>query len=226
MLNSNGMNFEDTFRTVKKSEIASGNFQNGRLPVMEQFYTIQGEGFHSGTAAYFIRLAGCDVGCAWCDVKESWQIEADQYFSIEEIVKPSLEFHCRITVITGGEPCMHDLTELINQLHSHEFKVHIETSGAYTLTGDADWVCVSPKKFKSPLRDVLAVADELKVVIFNSSDFKWAEENAQQVKQECKLFLQPEFDKSDKLMPGIVEYVKQNPRWHISLQTHKFIGIP
>lgn len=193
---------------------------------MEAFYTIQGEGYHTGKAAWFIRLAGCDVGCVWCDVKESWEVSEKQLKSIQELVTDAAAHQARNVVITGGEPCMYNLTSLINQLHLFQFKVHIETSGAYPVTGSPDWVCVSPKKFKAPMPESLAKADELKVVVFNNSDFEWAEQNALQVKDSCKLFLQPEFDKSNKIMPAIVEYVKANPRWQISLQTHKFIGIP
>jgi 7-carboxy-7-deazaguanine synthase len=198
----------------------------GKLPVMELFYTVQGEGFHSGTAAYFIRLAGCDVGCVWCDVKESWQVEHSQYITVKQIVEKALEHPCRIAVITGGEPCMYDLTSLIQLLHDSGFKVHIETSGAYPLSGNPDWVCVSPKKFKSPLKEALEDADELKVVVFNTSDYEWAEKNAASVSSKCQLFLQPEYEKSTRILPGIVDYVKANPKWRISLQTHKFIGIP
>jgi 7-carboxy-7-deazaguanine synthase len=193
---------------------------------MEMFYTIQGEGLHSGTPAFFIRLAGCDVGCVWCDVKESWKVEANQYLAVETIVDQAKLHPARTVVITGGEPLMYDLSKLIKLLHTGRFKVHIETSGAYKLSGNPDWVCVSPKKFKSPLKEVLEKADELKVVVFNTSDFKWAESNAALVNSKCELFLQPEFDKSTELLPAIVDYVKQHPLWRISLQTHKFIGIP
>ena len=198
----------------------------GMLPVMESFYTIQGEGSFTGHAAYFIRLAGCDVGCVWCDVKESWDREKHPEYNIEDIVNTAAAEKGRLAVITGGEPCMHDLTALVEGLKLRNFSVNLETSGAWPITGAFDFVCVSPKKFKAPLRESLAVADELKVVIFNASDFEWATENARWCKPECRLFLQPEFEKSEKMLPLIVEFVKNNPQWNISLQTHKFIGIP
>ena len=193
---------------------------------MEAFYTLQGEGFHTGKAAYFIRLAGCDVGCVWCDVKESWEVKEDQWKSLENMVREASRFPARMAVITGGEPCMYDLTALVALLHDQGFKVHIETSGAYPLTVKVDWLCVSPKKFMKPKPEMLAKADELKVVVFNNSDFDWAEENAALTKSDCKLFLQPEFEKANKVIPLIVDFVKMNPRWNISLQTHKFLGIP
>ncbi len=197
-----------------------------RLPVMEAFYTIQGEGHHTGKAAYFIRLGGCDVGCVWCDVKDSWDATAHPMVDVESIVNTAAEFPSQIAVITGGEPCMYDLGLLTASLREKGFKTHLETSGAYPVQGDFDWVCVSPKKFKSPLEEVLKLADELKVVIFHPSDFEWAESNAKGVGKECKLLLQPEFDKSSKMMSSLVDYVKAHPQWSISLQTHKIIGIP
>ncbi|MDQ3049486.1 MAG: 7-carboxy-7-deazaguanine synthase QueE [Bacteroidota bacterium] len=193
---------------------------------MEMFYTVQGEGLYTGTPAFFVRLAGCDVGCAWCDVKESWKVEAEQYIFIHKIVENALQHPSKIVVITGGEPLMYDLSELLKAFHTAGFRTHIETSGAYELSGNADWICVSPKKFKSPLPSVLKKADELKVVIFHSSDYKWAESNAALVNPGCQLFLQPEFEKSSRLLPELVLYVKKHPQWRISLQTHKFIGIP
>jgi 7-carboxy-7-deazaguanine synthase len=199
---------------------------SGKLPVMEMFYTVQGEGFFAGTPAWFIRLSGCDVGCVWCDVKESWEVLNGQYLSIQIIIDEALKHPSRIAVITGGEPCMYDLSQLIRSLSENGFRVHIETSGAYPLSGNPDWVCVSPKKFKKPLKEVLARAGELKVVVFNNSDFEWAETNAAFVMKNCMLYLQPEFEKSTKILPAIVDYVKQHPQWRISLQTHKFIGIP
>ena len=168
----------------------------GMLPVMETFYTIQGEGSFTGHAAYFIRLAGCDVGCVWCDVKESWDREKHQEFKIDDIVNLALKENGRLAVITGGEPCMYDLTELVTELNSRNFKVNLETSGAWPITGAFDFICVSPKKFKAPLPESLAVADELKVIIFNASDFEWAEANASLCKPGCRFFLQHEFEKS------------------------------
>lgn len=196
------------------------------LPIMESFYTIQGEGYNTGKAAYFIRLGGCDVGCVWCDVKESWDANAHPKVEIKKIVKDALKYSSRFAVITGGEPLMHNLTFLCDELHTHHFKIAIETSGAYPLTGKFDWICVSPHKFKYPLPSLLKVADELKVIVYNKSDFKWAEQNAKQVKVSCKLFLQPEYGKFNKVMPLIIDYVKQHPQWQISLQSHKVMNVP
>lgn len=196
------------------------------LPVMEQFYTLQGEGKYAGHAAYFIRLAGCDVGCVWCDVKESWEVSEDQYVSIASLVQNALQYPGRLVVITGGEPAMYDLTLLTEELKKAGFRIHIETSGAYPLSGQIDWVTVSPKKFKAPLKEVLAQAHELKVVVFNSSDFKWAEEHATSVSADCLLYLQVEWGKQKKYTDDIIEYVKNHPQWHLSLQTHKYLDIP
>jgi 7-carboxy-7-deazaguanine synthase len=202
------------------------NQQSVSLPVMEAFYTIQGEGFHQGRAAYFIRLGGCDVGCVWCDVKESWDGDAHPKLTITEIVSGASQHPGRLAVITGGEPLMHDCTELTNQLYQSGFATHIETSGAYPLSGEWDWICLSPKKFKAPLPEILPLANELKVVIFNKSDFEWAEQWAAQVAPNCKLFLQPEWSKSDTMTPLIIEYIKANPQWEFSLQLHKYIHVP
>ena len=201
------------------------------LPVMEHFYTIQGEGFHQGKAAYFIRLGGCDVGCVWCDVKESWDADKHPKYSIEDIVnmasKGSENHNSEvIAVVTGGEPLMHQLDKLTAALHQHGFRTNIETSGSSSLSGNWDWICLSPKKFKSPLPEVIAVANELKVVVFNQSDFLWAEQFAAQVSPECKLYLQPEWDKSATITPVIIEYIKRNPKWRISLQIHKYMNVP
>lgn len=215
-----------------------------QLPVMESFYTLQGEGFHQGKAAYFIRLAGCDVGCVWCDVKDSWDAEKHPKFSIKEIVEkakeetgisnmklrnglqPSTLNLKPIVVITGGEPLMHDLTQLTSTLHAAGFETNIETSGAHPLSGDWDWICLSPKKFKAPLAEVVPFANELKVVVFNKSDFEWAEQYAAQVSSACKLYLQPEWDKATQLTPLIIQYIKENPQWELSLQIHKYINVP
>jgi|SRR6185437_12598773 len=196
------------------------------LPVMEHFYTLQGEGMHSGKAAYFIRLAGCDVGCHWCDVKESWQLSGHPVLDIDFLVKESKKSGTQIVVITGGEPTIHNLVGITKDLKSIGLATHIETSGAYPITGRFDWICVSPKKRKVPLKKNLKKADELKVVIYNKDDFNWAEKNAVLVSEKCKLFLQPEWSKADKVMPLIIEYIKKHPRWQISLQTHKFMQIP
>lgn len=205
------------------SSIAS---QTSTFPVMESFYTIQGEGYHSGKPAYFIRLAGCDVGCVWCDVKESWTATENQNQTIENIVDGALEHPVGIVVITGGEPCMYNLEPLTTKLHEKGFRIHLETSGAYSVKGNLDWICVSPKKFKSPLSEVLILANELKVVIFHPSDFAWAEKNALTCVANTHLFVQPEYDKMNQLMPAVVDFVKSNTNWRISLQSHKFIGIP
>ena len=197
-----------------------------QLPIHEQFYSIQGEGFYQGHAAYFIRLAGCDVGCVWCDVKESWEVSEDQKIEIEKIVKNTVDSGTEIAVITGGEPAMYNLEELTSLLKIKGIKTNIETSGAYPLTGAWDWVCLSPKKFKAPVDSVFNQADELKIIVFNKSDFEWAEKHAATVRPECELFLQPEWSKEKEMTPLIIEYVKQNPKWKISLQIHKYMNIP
>lgn len=196
------------------------------LPVMEQFNTIQGEGAFTGSAAYFIRLGGCDVGCVWCDVKESWDHDAHPTEPVSDLVQKAQKSGVEIAVITGGEPAMHNLELLTSELKNAGLRTHIETSGAHPLTGNWHWICFSPKKFKSPLPEFYPQADELKVVIYNKHDFKWAETHAQRVRKDCQLFLQPEWSKSDKILPLIIDYVKTNPRWRISLQTHKFMDIP
>jgi organic radical activating enzyme len=202
----------------------SSNFT--KLPVMEHFYTIQGEGYNTGKAAFFIRLAGCDVGCVWCDVKESWDAGKHTLMRLEDLLTEAKKCNAENVVITGGEPCMYDLTEITLLLKSNGLTVWLETSGAYPITGSFDWICLSPKKFKKPLAENLIKADELKVVVFNKSDLKWAEEYAAMTKKQCKLFLQPEFDSFKKVMPLIIDYVKQNPKWRIGLQTHKVIDVP
>ncbi len=196
------------------------------LPVMEHFYTIQGEGFHQGRAAYFIRLAGCDVGCVWCDVKDSWDAAGHPRFNVESLKLKVLETPAEIVVITGGEPLMHNLTDLTDALQSAGLKTHIETSGAHPLSGSWDWVCLSPKKFKAPLPGILPAANELKVVVFNRSDLEWAEKYAALVSPGCKLYLQPEWDKAAQVTPMIIEYILQNPQWELSLQVHKYINVP
>jgi organic radical activating enzyme len=193
---------------------------------MEHFYTLQGEGLHTGKAAYFIRLGGCDVGCVWCDVKDSWDASKHPAMSSAEIVDLAIEYRGRIAVITGGEPAMYDLSSLCDELHARNFKTHIETSGAYPLTGDLDWITLSPKKFKAPLEECLAKADELKVVVFHPSDFAWAELHAAKVKPGCLLYLQPEWSKKEIITPLIIDYIKEHPEWQLSLQTHKYINIP
>ena len=196
------------------------------LPIMETFYTLQGEGFHQGKAAYFIRLAGCDVGCVWCDVKESWDASKHSVQTIQKITHDAAAHPARIAVITGGEPLMYHLDALAETLRSADFHTHLETSGAYPLTGTWDWICLSPKKFKVPLAENLPHANELKVVVFNKSDFAWAEQYAAQVSSDCKLYLQPEWSKAETITPSIIDYIKQNPQWELSLQIHKYIHVP
>ncbi|MBT3560453.1 MAG: 7-carboxy-7-deazaguanine synthase QueE [Flavobacteriaceae bacterium] len=195
------------------------------LPLMEAFYTIQGEGFHKGKASYFIRIGGCDVGCHWCDVKESWDAQAHSLVSTEKIIKDALE-HSDTIVITGGEPLMWDMTSLTKGLRKNNKKIHIETSGAYELTGDWDWICLSPKKRKNPVGEIYKKANELKVIIYNTDDLKFAEQQAEKTNSNAHLFLQPEWGNREKMMPVMVDYVKKNPKWKISLQSHKYLNIP
>lgn len=212
-------------QAMSKEAATSGILLN-QYPVMEHFYTIQGEGSHTGKAAYFIRLAGCDVGCVWCDVKESWDAEKHSVQTIDELVEVCKNHDAKNVVITGGEPTLYPLQNLTNALHQQNMQVWLETSGAHPITGNFDWICLSPKKFKAPLAENLYLADELKVVIFHPSDFEWAEQYAQLVKPETKLFLQPEYSRFDKMAPMIVDYVKTHPQWQFSLQMHKVINVP
>lgn len=195
------------------------------LPIMERFYSIQGEGRYSGRAAYFIRLAGCDVGCVWCDVKESWDNEIHPLVKIEILVQEVLDAKAEFVVITGGEPALYDLNTLVNLLHQHGIETAIETSGCYPLKGDIQWYCFSPKKFKAPCEESYEKASEMKVIIFNKSDFKWAEEHAAKLNSACVLYLQPEWSKEAQILPLIIDYVKLNPKWRVSLQTHKYMDI-
>lgn len=196
------------------------------LPVMEEFYTIQGEGFHSGKAAYFIRVGGCDVGCHWCDVKESWDVNLHPLTKVDHIVNNAQKFPAKAVVVTGGEPSAFDLNYLTASLQKNGIQTFIETSGAYPLTGSWDWVCLSPKKTMPPKPENYGKAHELKVIIHNKDDFHWAEEQAALVNKNCMLFLQPEWSKSNKVMPLIVDYLMQHPKWNVSLQTHKYMHIP
>jgi 7-carboxy-7-deazaguanine synthase len=196
------------------------------LPLMEEFYTIQGEGFNTGKASYFIRIGGCDVGCHWCDVKESWDASLHPLTPTEIIVEHVIESKTPAVVVTGGEPLIYNLTYLTALLKKQNIKTYIETSGAYNLSGDWDWICLSPKKTMLPKEENYSAANELKIIVFNKHDFIWAEEQANKVSKECYLYLQPEWSKRNEITPLIVEYVKQNPRWMISLQTHKYIDIP
>lgn len=193
---------------------------------MEDFYTLQGEGFYSGRPAYFIRLAGCDVGCHWCDVKESWDKEKHPLVKISDLVDKVKLSGTGFVVITGGEPAMYDLTDLTTALKQTGIEIAIETSGAYSIKGKIDWICLSPKKFKLPLEENYQKANELKMIIFNQHDLKWAEELKQKVNKNCKLYLQPEWDKSAEVLPMMIDYVKRNTEWTLSLQTHKYLNIP
>ena len=197
-----------------------------KLPVMEHFYTIQGEGYHQGRAAYFIRLGGCDVGCVWCDVKDSWDANKHPLYNTNDLVAEVKKTPAKIVVITGGEPLMHNLKELTHQLQANGLKTHIETSGSHPISGSWDWICLSPKKFKAPLPEIMRLAHELKIIVYNKSDFDWAEKYAALVSPQCKLFLQPEWEKAGEMSPLIIEYIKAHPQWELSLQVHKYINVP
>lgn len=196
------------------------------LPLMEEFYSIQGEGANTGKAAYFIRIGGCDVGCNWCDVKESWNPKIHPLTPADEIIKNINQCKARAVVVTGGEPLTYNLDYLCNELKSRKISTFLETSGTYSLTGFWDWICLSPKKNRPPLDGIYTKADELKVIIYDESDFSWAEECAAKVKNDCLLFLQPEWSKRNNIMPLVIDYVMKHPRWIISLQSHKYMGIP
>ena len=193
---------------------------------MEAFHTLQGEGAFSGQAAYFIRLGGCDVGCSWCDVKESWDMTVHPMVAVKDIVEEAKRHAARIVVITGGEPLMHDLGPLTEALQAAGFRTHLETSGAHPLSGRWHWICLSPKKFKPALAGIHQLAHELKIIVVNAHDLQWAEEHAARVGKDCVLLLQPEWDKRDRVMPMVVDHVKAHPRWRVSLQTHKYLNIP
>ncbi|NAS32417.1 radical SAM protein [Flavobacteriaceae bacterium R38] len=208
-----------------KDELLSLVDKGEMLPLMEEFYTIQGEGFHKGTAAYFVRIGGCDVGCHWCDVKESWNANLHPPTAVASIVENAAKYSNTI-VVTGGEPLTWNMNPLTNGLKNKGLDIHIETSGAYPLTGEWDWICLSPKKMKLPLAEVYEKANELKMIIYNQNDFKFAEEQASKVSDSCILYLQPEWSKREKMIPEIVDYVMKNPKWKVSLQTHKYLNIP
>ena len=197
-----------------------------QYPVMEHFATLQGEGYYAGSAAYFIRLGGCDVGCHWCDVKESWPVDAHPKMNVASLCDLVAASGIKLVVITGGEPCMHNLAPLTNGLKAAGFRTHIETSGSHPLSGEWDWITFSPKKFKAPLPSIYEAANELKVVVYNKSDFEFAASHALQVNGDCLQFLQPEWSKRAQVMPQIVSFVKANPAWRVSLQTHKYLDIP
>ena len=196
------------------------------LPVMEHFYTLQGEGYHQGKAAYFIRLGGCDVGCVWCDVKESWDAEKHPLLKIEDLLFNIEQTRAKLVVVTGGEPLMHNLDALTAALQAKGFETNIETSGAHPMSGTWNWICLSPKKFKAPLPEILPLANELKVVVFNKSDLEWGEQYAALVSPGCRLYLQPEWDKASVVTPLVIDYIKQHPQWELSLQIHKYIHVP
>ncbi|WP_416440275.1 7-carboxy-7-deazaguanine synthase QueE [Leeuwenhoekiella sp. A16] len=210
---------------MTKEAIASRVELGELLPLMEEFYTIQGEGYHTGTAAYFIRVGGCDVGCHWCDVKESWDA-AIHPPTEAQVIADHASRYSNTVVVTGGEPLMWDMNHLTGLLKAKGLNVHIETSGAYKLSGHWDWICLSPKKRMLPTAEIYPVAHELKVIVYNKADFAFAEEHAAKVGSHCELYLQPEWSVREKMTPLIVEYVMSNPKWKISLQTHKYLNIP
>ncbi|MBQ3254220.1 MAG: 7-carboxy-7-deazaguanine synthase QueE [Rikenellaceae bacterium] len=197
-----------------------------RLPLVEDFYTIQGEGFHSGKPAYFIRLGGCDVGCSWCDAKYTWNPLSHPLVATDEIVERAASFEAQAIVITGGEPLLYPLDYLTERLHEHGLEIFLETSGSHPLSGEFDWICLSPKRKQPPLAEAFAVASELKVIVETEEDLRWAEECAAKVGERCMLFMQPEWSRSEQMTPTIVEYVKAHPQWNISIQIHKFMHIP
>jgi organic radical activating enzyme len=217
---------EVRMNTIVSNESVTVEQRKTFLPVMEHFYTLQGEGVHQGKAAYFIRLGGCDVGCVWCDVKESWEANKHPTYSIDELVATVKATPAQMVVITGGEPLLHNLQPLTQALHAAGLRIHIETSGSSPISGELDWITLSPKKFKAPLPEVLPFASELKIVVFNQSDFAWAEKWAAKVSPECRLFLQPEWSKAAQMTPLIVDYIKAHPQWQLSLQVHKYINVP
>jgi len=208
--------------TDVEEKLKTGKF----LPVMEDFYTVQGEGHHTGSSAYFIRIGGCDVGCHWCDVKESWNADLHPLTNIEEVISRAKAFPSRTVVLTGGEPTSYQLSKLTDCLHGAGFAIHLESAGSYELTGNFDWICISPKKTAPPLPAISAMADELKIIVYNKNDLKWAVDQAASVSKDCLLYLQPEWGKRDEIMPLIIDFVKENPKWRISLQSHKYMRIP
>ena len=205
-----------------KIEIVKKGYE---LPLMEAFYTLQGEGFHKGGAAFFIRIGGCDIGCHWCDVKESWDAKTYPLTDINKIIKQAKK-HSEVVVITGGEPLMWPMGPLTKKLQDLGMSTHLETSGAYPLSGFWNWICLSPKKTKLPLEECYKSADELKIIVYNKSDFNFAELQSKKVRKECKLFLQPEWGVRKKINPIMVDFILKNPKWKISLQTHKYLNIP
>ncbi len=207
---------------IQKNQLDSGRF----LPIMEEFYTIQGEGAKSGKPAYFIRIGGCDVGCHWCDVKESWDASLHPLVEVDGIIDKLKMIPAKDIVITGGEPTLYNLDYLCQVLHTHGYQTFLETSGSHSFSGRWNWICLSPKKTLPPRPEVYAFANELKIIVHVKNDFKWAEKHAEKVSSNCKLYLQPEWSNRDEMMPLIVDYVMKNPKWNISIQTHKFMNIP
>jgi len=210
----------------KANNLIKDKNDGSALPLMEHFYTIQGEGYHQGKASYFIRTAGCNVGCHWCDIKDSWDASIYPMVDVEKIASAAAGHPMNIAVVTGGESMMFNMEPLTQALKNKGLQRHVETSGAYEITGEWNWICISPKKFKYPLKENMLLADELKLIVYNDSDFKWATENAQKVKNDCKLYIQPEWNKAYQMMPKIVSFIKENPEWNISLQIHKYMNIP
>ena len=201
-------------------------YEGRKLPLVEDFYTIQGEGFHSGKPAYFIRLGGCDVGCRWCDAKYTWNPKLYPPTAIETVVERAASYPARAIVLTGGEPLLYPLDPLCDALHERGLEIFLETSGSHPFSGRFDWVCLSPKRQQPPLKEAYRQADELKVIIECEEDFAWAEKNAREVSKKCRLYLQPEWSRAEQMMPSIVEYAKAHPEWSISIQSHKYMHIP
>lgn len=214
-------------KVLELSDELKPELESGRLlPIMEEFYTIQGEGFHTGKAAYFVRIGGCDVGCHWCDVKESWDASVHPLVPVDHVVSNAVGHPARTVVITGGEPLTFNLKYLTGKFKESGMQVHVETSGAHPFSGQFDWICLSPKKTSPPRSEYYQKAHELKMIIYNRHDFEWAEEQAKKVSGECLLYLQPEWSRREQVMPQIIEYVMTHPKWNVSLQTHKYMNIP
>lgn len=197
-----------------------------RLPLVEEFFTLQGEGYHTGKAAYFIRLGGCDVGCSWCDTRFSWDKGLYPLVETEHIIANAVKSGTDAVVVTGGEPLMWNLDDLCSGLANNNINTFIETSGSHPLSGKWDWICLSPKRNMPPLEYICRIASELKVIVEVESDLEWAERYREMVSENCMLFLQPEWSRSGKVIPIIVEYIKRNPAWRISIQAHKYMHIP
>lgn len=217
------MNYKVESLNTEQAELLA---QGKLLPVMEDFYTIQGEGFNSGKAAYFIRVGGCDVGCHWCDVKESWDASLHPLVKVDDVLAKVLDSKSKAVVITGGEPLQYNMDYITAEFAKKGIGTFIETSGAYPLSGKWDWICLSPKKTMNPLDEIYQKANELKVIVYNKNDFDWALEQAKKVTKNCLLFLQPEWSKSEQMMPLIVDFVKEHQNWMVSLQSHKYMNIP